>query len=61
MMLPAAALPKDNPTEAAALYKRLWVHEGLRVFYDRLVEEQDRAWLLDQVGRVPWILAQTLI
>eukprot|EP00967_Tisochrysis_lutea_P050501 scaffold62127_cov23-Tisochrysis_lutea.AAC.1 len=48
MMLPKAALPGSEP-DACALYKRLWIHEALRVFYDRLVDEADREWLLDQV------------
>lgn len=31
--------------------KKLWVHEILRVFGDRLVEQADIDWLIDQLRK----------
>ena len=49
MMMPVALVPADA-SEASKLFKRLWVHEVFRVFYDRLVDDKDRTWLIQQVG-----------
>jgi dynein heavy chain len=33
----------------AGEHYRLWVHETMRVFYDRLVDDQDRSWILGYI------------
>ena len=31
---------------------RLWAHEGLRLFHDRLVEDEEQQWCVDLIDRV---------
>nr|AML30857.1 axonemal inner arm dynein heavy chain 1 [Marsilea vestita] len=42
------------PPEIENQYKiiRLWVHECLRVFYDRLINDKDRTWLCDLIAEM---------
>ncbi|XP_027740579.1 dynein heavy chain 12, axonemal isoform X2 [Empidonax traillii] len=42
-------LIKKNSVENKLVMIRLFVHEVFRVFYDRLVEDDDRAWLFNLV------------
>uniref|UniRef100_A0A8B9BUR3 Dynein axonemal heavy chain 12 n=1 Tax=Anser brachyrhynchus TaxID=132585 RepID=A0A8B9BUR3_9AVES len=42
-------LIKRNSVESKHIMIRLFVHEVFRVFYDRLVEDDDRAWLFNLV------------
>jgi dynein heavy chain len=35
---------KSSKCQSPDLFKKLWVHESMRVFYDRLINEEDQIW-----------------
>ena len=38
--------------ENIGLMVRLWAHESMRVFHDRLINDDDRAWFCDLIKQV---------
>lgn len=43
-VIQGCALLRKESAESKKTFTRVWIHEILRVFYDRLVDETDRTW-----------------
>uniref|UniRef100_A0AAR5PYC5 AAA+ ATPase domain-containing protein n=1 Tax=Dendroctonus ponderosae TaxID=77166 RepID=A0AAR5PYC5_DENPD len=48
-MIQGCAMLRKESAESKKTFAKIWVHEVLRVFYDRLIEHQDREWLFGKL------------
>lgn len=40
---------RKESVDSKRMFPKIWIHETMRIFYDRLVNEEDRRWILKQV------------
>ncbi|XP_053614808.1 dynein axonemal heavy chain 12 [Plodia interpunctella] len=51
-VIQGCALLRKESAESKKTFVRVWVHEILRVFFDRLVDDIDRTWFFDILKKV---------
>uniref|UniRef100_A0A6P7FR39 Dynein heavy chain 7, axonemal-like n=1 Tax=Diabrotica virgifera virgifera TaxID=50390 RepID=A0A6P7FR39_DIAVI len=50
-LIQGCAMLKKESAEDKKIFPKIWVHEVMRVFYDRLVEKRDRVWVYEEVKK----------
>ncbi|KAF7282405.1 hypothetical protein GWI33_002719 [Rhynchophorus ferrugineus] len=48
-LIQGCAMLKKESAETKKTFSKIWVHEVLRVFYDRLIEQKDKDWVYDKL------------
>lgn len=48
-IIQGCAMLKKDSAENKKIFGKLWVHESLRVFYDRLIDDHDKNWLYEKL------------
>ncbi|XP_049547176.1 dynein axonemal heavy chain 12 [Anopheles darlingi] len=48
-VISGCAMLKRESVESKKLFPKLWLHESMRVFYDRLVDDGDRVFVFDKL------------
>ncbi|KAI5636077.1 dynein heavy chain and region d6 of dynein motor domain-containing protein [Phthorimaea operculella] len=51
-LIQGCALLRKESVEFKKTFTRIWIHETMRVFYDRLVDVPDRTWFFDVLKKV---------
>lgn len=51
-LIQGCSMLRKESAESKRTFPKIWVHEIMRVFYDRLVEERDRIWLFKKIKDV---------